>query len=242
MERFLRPGKKYALEIVDFNRVIVRSQALREAKARGRLPFVTIPTKNGAGLMEVLSHDHGLALYGAFVLLARAAADMEVRGLFARHGRPLTTPEIARLAMIPTEEADAHVARLIKVGWLRFSELNSEQNSEVASEVNSEVSSDGREGKRSDNEGRESTRAERRPRDWQEVTEFWTANGFLGDPVAFWEWNDDRGWKWKSWKRAAAAWSRREGRRATPRSSGPKDYEAGAAESNAEVAARGVIR
>lgn len=119
------------LEILEFDR-LVKHQGIRYDRAN--MPWISVPLKNGVGFMEVLSYEDGEALYGAFVLLARAAANTENRGKFIRNGRPMTLPEIARLSLVPQTRLDRYIQRLERAGWVRFSEITSDITSEPTSE------------------------------------------------------------------------------------------------------------
>lgn len=56
-------------------------------------------------------------------------------------------------------------------------------------------------------EEREAPALKKKPKDLAEVQAFWIEAGLRGDAEVFWLHYEDRGWKWKSWQRAAKKWS-----------------------------------
>jgi len=208
-----------ALAISQFE-TFVKHQAVRYKSAR--VPWISLPTHRGFGFESILSYEDGATLYGEFVLLAATAANMERRGVFARHGQPLDLPMIARFARVSQARIESSVQRLELAGWLEYVEITSEGVSEITSEVVSEDTSEGVTGRRDgtgrDETGRDETTTSRSSRRFKpptedEVRSYLVEIGKPGaiSPEAFVAFYGSKGWvvgksPMKNWKLAVRTW------------------------------------
>jgi len=203
-----------------------RNFETHETRKLRRLYWVPIPNKqDGDGYTELLEHPDGAAHFGAWSAIVQVASKCAPRGTLARSGdRPHDAGTISRQTRMGVEIVAAAIERLLGIGWLEWAELEPSGGSNSSEKANESAvlpgcrevlpetrHEDPAEGKGPDLKGpvqsRRVERPEPRPESIEEVIAFWTSEALPGDPRRFFLWHEDRGWKWKSWKRSAKSWA-----------------------------------
>lgn len=123
-----------------------------QARRLTRLPWIPQSTNFGHDLyLRILQEKNGVALYGAYRILAAYAATCKQRGaLIARDGAPLTLRTLSQATNIPQTTLRWALPKLLAAGALQqadtlaaaTAQMNSERLSEDASEQTSEQTSE----------------------------------------------------------------------------------------------------
>ena len=113
------------LEIVDWN----KNFETHQSRLLKTLPWVAIPTKmDGDGFTELMDHEHGLMIFGAWILMVEITSKDSPRGMLLRSGlRPHTPKSLARMAHREVDEFELAIPVLLDMGWLQYKEITEEE-------------------------------------------------------------------------------------------------------------------
>jgi uncharacterized phage protein (TIGR02220 family) len=113
------------LEIVDWNENFENNRT-RELKI---LNWVPIPNKmDGDGYTQVMDHEQGMMVFGAWILMVEIASKSNPRGLLLRSGlKPHDAGSLARMSRRKVEEFEIAIPALLDIGWLGSKDFTEDQ-------------------------------------------------------------------------------------------------------------------
>jgi hypothetical protein len=111
-----------ALRITNWDRLYENNRT-RQLK---RLDWVPVPNRmDGDGYTEFVDHPNGAAHYGAWLAILQIASRCDPRGTLMRdRARPHTPQSLARISRFPAVIFEQALPRLMKIGWLEFTDDN----------------------------------------------------------------------------------------------------------------------
>jgi hypothetical protein len=102
--------------IADWQEIFENSQS-RKYKS---ISWVPIPNRHDTdGYIRVIEHDHGIAHYGAWILIVEVASRCTPRGVLVRSGgEPHDCDSLSRITRVGPHIFREAIPRLLEVGWL----------------------------------------------------------------------------------------------------------------------------
>ena len=134
------------LKIVDWD------ENFENNRTRELIKMRWVPFKNSFdtdGFVELMDHPHGMAHFGAWVLIVEVASRCKPRGTLIRsNGKdPHTAVSISRITRGEVKAIQEAIPRLIKIGWLEESDSNTISQDTAGKSQDTDYGKEGKEKK-----------------------------------------------------------------------------------------------